>query len=218
MKIFLDTANVEQIREAAGWGILDGVTTNPTLIARERRSLEDVVAEIVGMVDGPISVEVIARDTEGMVREGRMYADIHRNIVVKCPMTVDGLRATKTLTGSGVKVNATLIFSVSQALLAAKAGAWCVSPFVGRLDDISHSGMDLVRQIIQVFRNYRMGTLLLAASIRSPPHVVECALAGADIATMPFPVLERLVRHPLTDIGLERFMNDWKRLQQELGK
>ena len=210
MKIFLDTANIDDIREANSWGIIDGVTTNPTLIAREGRKFEEVVREICEIVDGPISAEVVSLDAEGMVSEARELAKIHRNIVIKIPMTSEGLKAVKVLSKEGIKTNVTLVFQPSQALLAAKAGATYVSPFVGRLDDISNWGMDLVRTIVEIFRNYDFKTQVIVASVRNPTHVVEAALAGADIATVPFKVLKQLVNHPLTDIGIERFLKDWE--------
>jgi len=216
MKIYLDTANINEIREAASWGILDGVTTNPTLLAKEKRPMREVINEIVKLVDGPISVEVTSNTPEKMIQEGKDLASIHRNIVIKVPITPDGLKVTKSLSSMGIRVNQTLIFTPSQAILAAKAGAWCVSPFLGRLDDISESGIDLIRKMVVIFRNYQFKTLILAASIRTPPHVVECALAGADIVTMPFNVLEKLVHHPLTDRGIELFAKDWEKLQNEL--
>ena len=218
MKIYLDTANIAEIREAVSWGILDGVTTNPTLIAKEKKSLEEIVPEIVKLVDGPISVEVTSTTPKDMIEEGKTLASIHKNIVVKVPITIDGLKVTKALSALGVRVNQTLIFTPSQAILSAKAGAWCVSPFLGRLDDISESGMDLIKKLVIIFKNYEFKTLILAASIRSPPHVVDCALAGADIATIPFNVLEKLVKHSLTDKGIELFAKDWEKLQKELGQ
>ena len=210
MKIFLDTANIEQIKEANSWGIIDGVTTNPTLIAREGRKFEDVVREICEIVDGPISAEVVSLDAEGMVKEARELAKIHKNIVIKIPMTAEGLKAVKVLSAEGIKTNVTLVFQPSQALLAAKAGATYVSPFVGRLDDISNWGMDLVRTIVDIFKNYDFKTEVIVASVRNPTHVVEAALAGAHIATVPYKVLKQLVNHPLTDIGIERFLKDWE--------
>ena len=215
MKFFIDTANVNEIREAASLGVVDGVTTNPSLIAREGRDFKQVIAEICSIVDGPISAEAVSLKAEDMVAEGVELAKIHKNIVVKLPMTKDGLKATKVLAGQGIKVNMTLVFSPSQALLAAKVGAAYVSPFVGRLDDISHYGMDLVRQIIAIFDNYGYDTEVIVASVRNPLHVVDAALAGAHIATIPFSVIDQLVKHPLTDIGIEKFLADWKKLEKK---
>lgn len=210
MKIFLDTANVEHIREAALWGIVDGVTTNPSLIAREGREFREVVEEICGIVDGPISAEVISTDADGMVNEARELAKIHKNIVIKIPMTVEGLKAVKKLSSEGIKTNVTLVFSANQAMLAMKAGASYVSPFVGRLDDIGHTGMELVAQILDIRDNYGFGTEVIVASVRHPIHVLEAALMGADIATVPFSVLQKMVKHPKTDEGMERFLKDWE--------
>lgn len=215
MKFFIDTANVKEIREAAGFGIVDGVTTNPSLIAKEGRDFKQVIQEICSIVDGPISAEAVSLESEGMVEEGLELAKIHKNIVVKLPMTKDGLKATKILSEKGVKVNMTLVFSPSQALLAAKVGAAYVSPFVGRLDDISHYGMDLVRQVVTIYDNYGYDTEVIVASIRNPLHVVDAAMAGAHIATIPFSVIDQLVRHPLTDIGIEKFLADWKKLEKK---
>ena len=209
MKIFLDTANVKEIQEAASLGILDGVTTNPSLVSKEGRSFREVLLEICDLVDGPISAEVVSVEADAMVKEGRELARVHKNIVVKCPMTSDGLKATKTLAAERIRVNVTLCFSPTQALLAAKAGAWCVSPFIGRLDDISSNGMELIRQIVTIFRNYDFKTQVLVASVRHPQHVVEAALAGGHICTIPFPVFQQLIKHPLTDIGLKKFLADW---------
>jgi transaldolase len=211
MKIFLDTANVDELREGVAMGILDGCTTNPSLIAKEKRPFRPLVEEICAIVPGPVSLEVVATDFEGMVKEGRDLAQIAPNAVVKIPLTKEGLKAVKRLAGDGIKVNQTLCFSAPQALLAAKAGATYISPFLGRLDDISHVGMDLVRQIVEIYRNYGFQTQVLAASIRHPLHVVDAALAGAHVATMPFSVLEQLVKHPLTDIGIKRFLEDWNK-------
>ena len=212
MKFFLDTANVNEIREAASLGILDGITTNPSLVAKEGRDFHQVLREIVSIVNGPISAEVTAADRESMLQEGRGLARIHSNIVVKVPLTKEGLQACKTLRSEGVNVNVTLFFSASQALLAAKADATYVSPFVGRLDDVSHDGMELIRTIRAIYDNYGFETQILAASIRHPLHVVEAALAGADVATMPYQVCLQLLKHPLTDIGQERFLADWEKL------
>ena len=215
MKIFLDSANLDEIREAAALGVLDGVTTNPTLLAKERGSAEDILLEICQLVDGPISGEVIATDVEGMMREGRALASLHPNMVVKCPCTPEGLRATKVLAGEDRRVNVTLVFSPTQALLAAKAGARFVSPFVGRLDDIATPGMALVADIVQIFNNYRFDCEVLAASLRHPMHVVEAAKIGAHIGTMPISVFRALVKHPLTDIGLQRFLDDWNNARRQ---
>lgn len=211
MKIFLDTANVGELREGVAMGVLDGCTTNPSLIAKEKRPFRPLVEEICSIVPGPVSLEVVATDFEGMVKEGKELAQVAPNVVVKCPLTKDGLKAVKRLTAEGIKVNQTLCFSPSQALLSAKAGAAYISPFLGRLDDISHVGMDLVRQIVQIYQNYGFKTQVLAASIRNPLHVVDAALAGAHIATMPFAVLEQLMKHPLTDAGLKKFLDDWNK-------
>ncbi len=210
MKFFIDTAIVEDIKKANELGIIDGVTTNPSLIAKSGRKVEDVLAEIVEIVDGPISGEVIALDSEGMIKEGREIAAMHRNMVVKIPMTLEGLKAVKVLSNEGIKTNVTLIFSASQALMAAKAGATYVSPFLGRLDDISMDGMDLISDIVTIFENYSIQTEIIAASIRHPMHLVKCALAGADIATIPYNVIEQLAKHPLTDIGIEKFLKDYE--------
>jgi len=210
MKFFIDTANTDEIREAGGLGILDGVTTNPTLIAREGKDFHSVLREIVTLVNGPISAEVTTTNKEEMLGQGRELARIHPNIVVKVPMTKEGLQACNQFRGEGIKVNVTLCFSPSQALLAAKAGATYISPFIGRLDDISHDGMELIGQIRTIYDNYGFETEILAASLRHPRHVVECALAGADVATMPYKVVMQLLKHPLTDSGQERFLADWK--------
>jgi transaldolase len=209
MKIFLDTANVAEIRDGVSIGIVDGVTTNPSLIAKEKRPFRPLVEEICSIVPGDVSLEVVATDFEGMVKEGEELSKIAQNAVVKCPLTKDGLRAVRHLSGKGVRVNQTLCFSPTQALLSAKAGATYISPFLGRLDDISHVGMDLVRDIVEIYRNYGFTTQVLAASIRNPLHVVDAAKAGAHVATMPFAVLEQLMKHPLTDIGLKKFLDDW---------
>ena len=217
MKIFLDTASLKEIREGASWGVVDGVTTNPSLLAKEAGDPEEILLEICKTVDGPISAEVVATDAEGMIREGRHWASVHENIVVKCPCTVDGLKATKVLTADGHRVNMTLIFSPTQALLAAKAGARFVSPFVGRLDDIATPGMQLVGEIVEIFNNYDFDCEVLAASLRHPMHVVEAARLGAHIGTMPLSVLTSLLKHPLTDIGLKRFLDDWEKAKKEAG-
>ena len=216
MKIFLDTASLKDIREAHDLGVLDGVTTNPTLLAKENGDPEQILLEICKLVNGPISAEVVATDAEGMVREGKHWASVHPNIVVKCPCTADGLKATKALTEAGHRVNMTLIFSPTQALLSAKAGARFVSPFVGRLDDISTPGMELVADIVNIFGNYHFDCEVLAASLRHPMHVVEAARLGAHIGTMPLSVLNAMLKHPLTDIGLKRFLDDWEKAKKEL--
>jgi len=215
MKFFIDTANVKEIREAASLGIVDGVTTNPSLIAKEGRDFKQVIHEICSIVDGPISAEAVSLEADKMVAEGEDLAKIHKNVVVKLPMTRDGLKATKVLADRGIKVNVTLVFSPTQALLAAKVGAAYVSPFVGRLDDISHYGMDLVRQIMAIYNNYGFGTEVIVASVRNPLHVVDAALAGAHIATIPFSVIDQMAKHPLTDIGIEKFLSDWKKLDKK---
>ncbi|MGC8912704.1 MAG: fructose-6-phosphate aldolase [Thermoplasmata archaeon] len=215
MKIFLDTANVKEIREANSWGIIDGVTTNPTLIAKEGRDFKEVVSEIASIVDGPISAEVVSMNAEGMVAEGRELAKIHKNINIKIPMCVEGLKATKTLAKEGIKVNMTLVFSPNQALLAAKAGAAFVSPFVGRLDDVGHEGMEIIPPIVEIYRNYNFPTEIIVASVRHPIHVYQAALCGAHIATVPFAVLEKMVKHPLTDVGIDRFLKDWEKVPKK---
>lgn len=211
MKLFVDTANVGEIREAASLGILDGVTTNPSLVAKERRDFKELLKEICSIVNGPVSAEVVATELQGILAEARELAKIHDNIVVKVPLIREGLKAVKCLKAEGIRVNVTLCFSATQALLAAKAGAYFVSPFIGRLDDISSTGMDLIRDIVTIYRNYDIETKVLVASIRHPLHVLEAAKLGADIASMPFKVFDLLVKHPLTDIGLERFLEDWKK-------
>lgn len=214
MKIFLDTANVGEIRGAASLGVLDGVTTNPSLVAKEGRDFKELLKEICSIVKGDVSAEVVSTDADGMIREARELAKVADNIVVKIPLISEGLKAVKCLKEEGIRTNVTLCFSPNQALLAAKAGAYIVSPFVGRLDDISTSGMELIEQILTIYRNYGYETQVLVASIRHPIHVVEAAMMGADIATMPYKVFEQLVKHPLTDIGLERFLADWKKAQK----
>lgn len=209
MKFFIDTAEIPEIQTAHELGLVDGVTTNPSLIAKSGRDFQEVITEITQIVDGPISAEVIALDAEGMVKEGRELAAIHKNIVVKVPMTEDGLKATGIFSREGIKTNVTLIFSTLQALLAAKAGATYVSPFVGRLDDIGHEGMEGVEQIRTIFDNYGYTTEIIVASVRSPLHVLNAGLIGADICTIPFGVMRQLAKHPLTDIGIEKFMADW---------
>lgn len=210
MKIYLDTGNVKEIAEAARMGILDGVTTNPSLVSKEGRDFKDLILEICQLVDGPVSAEVVSVEAEAMVKEGLELARIHPNVVVKCPLIPEGLAATKRLAAEGIRVNVTLCFSPTQALLAAKAGAWCVSPFIGRLDDISSDGMELIRQIVTIFHNYDYPTQVLVASVRHPQHVVEAALVGGDICTMPYGVFQQLAKHPLTDIGLKKFLADWE--------
>lgn len=210
MQIFLDTADVKEIREMAALGLVDGVTTNPSLIAKEGRPFRDIVAEILTIVDGPINLEVVSTDAPGMVTEGRELAKLHKNVVVKIPLIAEGLKAVRLLHAEGIRTNVTLCFSAPQALLAAKAGASYISPFVGRLDDISHVGMDLVRQIVTIYENYGYETQVLAASLRTPVHFLEAALAGAHVSTLPPAVLRQLLKHPLTDAGLERFLADWK--------
>lgn len=215
MKFFLDTANLDEIREAASWGVLDGVTTNPSLVSKEGREFRELVREICGIVDGPVSAEVVSVTKDEIIDEGQELARIHRNVVVKVPLIVEGLKAVKVLSHGGIKTNMTLCFSANQALLAAKAGATYVSPFIGRLDDISHDGMALIRDIKTIYKNYGYRTQLLTASIRNPLHVLEAAKSGSDVATMPFKVLEQIVKHPLTDIGLKRFLEDWDRYVKE---
>ncbi len=210
MKLYLDTANVKEIQEGANLGLIDGITTNPSLVAKEGRSFKEMLLEICKMVDGPISAEVVGVESEAMIKEGRDLAKVHKNIVVKVPLIPEGLRATKKLSAEGIRVNVTLCFSPTQALLAAKAGAWCVSPFIGRLDDVSSDGMALIRQIVTIYKNYDFKTQVLVASVRHPQHVVEAALAGGHICTMPYSVFQQLVKHPLTDIGLKKFLADWE--------
>jgi transaldolase len=215
VKFFLDTANLDELKKGASWGILDGVTTNPTLIAREGRPIEEQIRMICEIVDGDISAEVVATEAPAMIEQGRKLSRIHKNIVVKCPLTREGVKATSALSKEGIRVNVTLCFSASQALIAAKAGAYIISPFLGRIDDISWNGIDLVRDIVQIYGNYGYKTFILAASLRSPTHVVEAAKAGAHIATMPFKVMDLLFNHPLTDRGLEQFLKDWAKVFQE---
>lgn len=214
MKFFIDTANIAEIREAAAIGILAGVTTNPTLIAREKRPFQELILEICQLVDGPVNAEVISLDAEGMVREGRELAKLHSNVCVKIPMTVEGLKAVKVFSGEGIMTNVTLIFQPLQALMAAKAGATFVSPFVGRLDDIGETGMDLVADIRHIYDAYALETEIIVASIRHPVHVLEAARLGADISTIPFKVIQQLAQHPLTDKGIAQFLNDWKQVPQ----
>ncbi len=217
MKFFLDTANVEEIKKANDWGLLDGVTTNPTLVAKTGKPFMKVAEEIINILgeDRPVSLEVVATDYEGMVKQARELSKLGPNVAVKIPMTPEGIKAVKTLSGEGIKTNVTLVFSPTQALLAAKAGATYVSPFVGRLDDISSEGMKLIEEIVTIYNNYGFNTEIIVASIRHPEHVRLAALIGADIATIPFAVLEKLFKHPLTDIGLERFLKDWNSLPED---
>jgi len=214
MKFFIDTANIDEIKEANDMGMVDGVTTNPSLIAKEGRDFEEIIKEICEIVDGPISAEVVSTDTAGMLEEARKLSKIHNNIVVKIPMLVDGLKATRKLSEEGIKTNVTLVFSPLQALMAAKAGATYVSPFIGRLDDISQEGLLLVEQIVEIYSNYAFDTEVIVASIRNPLHVLESALMGADIATIPFNVLSKLAAHPLTDKGLKAFLDDWNKAKK----
>jgi transaldolase len=212
MKFFLDTANIEEIRDVAATGILDGITTNPTLISKEGNTFEDQLLKICALVNGPVSAETVSRDAAGMIDEGRHLSKLHPNIVVKCPMTKEGLKATKTLSDEGVRVNVTLVFSAPQAIMAAKAGAYFVSPFVGRLDDIGENGMELIDTIVSIFNNYDFRTEILVASVRNPIHVVQAGVMGADICTMPAKVFEQLLKHPLTDKGVEQFLKDWEKV------
>ena len=211
MKFFLDTANIDEIRQAADLGVLDGVTTNPSLVAKEGRPFEEIVHEICEIVQGPVSAEVLSTDFETMVEEGRHLAAVHEHVVVKCPLIRDGIKATKKLSDEGIRVNVTLCFSPGQALMAAKAGAAYISPFVGRLDDISQDGMELVQQIIAIYENYGFPTEVLVASVRHPKHIVEAALMGADVATVPYKIFDALFNHPLTDKGLAAFLADWEK-------
>lgn len=214
MKFFIDTANIDEIKEAHNMGMVDGVTTNPSLIAKEGRDFEEIIKEICQLVDGPISAEVVSVDTQGMIKEARDLAKIHDNIVVKIPMTVDGLKATRQLSEEGIKTNVTLVFSPLQALMAAKAGATYVSPFIGRLDDLSQEGLLLVEQMVEIYSNYAFDTEIIVASVRNPLHVLESALMGADIATIPFSVLGKLAAHPMTDKGLKAFLDDWEKTKK----
>ncbi len=215
MKFFLDTANLDEIRKAADWGILEGVTTNPTLIAREGHPIGEQIRRICEIVNGDISAEVVSTEAGAMIREGRELAALHKNVVVKCPLIRDGIKATAALSKEGIRVNVTLCFSAAQALLAAKAGAYIISPFIGRLDDIGQEGVNLILDIVKIYRNYGFKTQVLAASLRSPVHIVESALAGADIGTMPFKVMDMLFNHPLTDKGLDQFLKDYAKAFQE---
>ncbi len=214
MKFFIDTANISEIKEAASMGMVDGVTTNPSLIAKEGRDFKEIITEISQIIDGPISAEVISLDSKGMVEEARELVKIHDNIVVKIPMTTEGLKATRTLTDEGIKTNVTLIFSPLQALMAAKAGATYVSPFVGRLDDLAQDGLVIIEQLVTIFENYGYNTEIIVASVRNPMHVLDSALAGADVATIPFNVLSKLAAHPLTDKGIQAFMDDWDKAKK----
>lgn len=215
MKFFIDTANIKEIRDAYSLGLVDGVTTNPSLIAKEGKDFRTLIEEICSIVDGPISAEAVSMDAKGIIKEARALSKISKNIVVKVPITPDGLKATRELSAEGIKVNMTLIFSPSQALLAAKAGASYVSPFVGRLDDVSHVGMELVGQILTIFDNYLFETQVIVASIRNPLHVVDAAMAGAHVATIPYNVIMQLAKHPLTDAGVKRFLEDWEKVPKK---
>ena len=217
MKIFLDTASLRELREGAALGVVDGVTTNPSLLAKESGDAEETLLEICRIIDGPVSAEVVATDPEGMIREGLHWASLHDNIVVKCPCTPAGLQATRALSQEGHRVNVTLVFSAPQGLLAAKAGAAYCSPFIGRLDDISAPGMELVADLVQIYKNYSFSCEVLAASLRHPGHVVAAAKLGSHVATMPFNVFSSLIKHPLTDIGLKRFLDDWEKAKKEIG-
>ena len=215
MKFFLDTANLDELKKGASWGIVDGVTTNPSLIAKEGKPIAEQIRAICDIVDGDISAEVVATEAQAMIREGRDLARIHKNVVVKCPLTREGIKATSALSKDGLRVNVTLCFSAGQALIAAKAGAYIISPFVGRLDDIGWTGMELIRSIMTIYKNYGFKTQVLAASLRSPTHVIDAGLAGAHIGTLPFKVLDMLFNHPLTDKGLEQFLKDYAKVFQE---
>ncbi len=216
MQLFLDTANIEEIKEALDWGVISGVTTNPSLVAKEKRDFKDLVKQICGMVPGPVSAEVLSLDSREMISEARQLSKIAQNVVVKIPMTKDGLKAVKVLSEEGIKTNVTLVFSASQGLLAALAGATYISPFIGRLDDISNEGMDIVEDLVIMMENYNLGTKVIAASVRHPMHVLEAARVSSHIATVPYKVLEAMVKHPLTDIGIKRFLDDWAKVKQEL--
>lgn len=213
MKFFIDTGSLKEIKEAASWGILDGVTTNPSLVAKEGIDFKELILEVLKIVDGPVNMEVVGLQADEMCREGREFAKIHDNIVVKIPMIPEGMKATKRLTAEGVRINVTLCFSSPQALIAAKAGAAYISPFVGRLDDISHDGMELIGEIVEIYNNYDYATEVLVASVRNPLHIIQAARMGADICTMPFKVMESLMKHPLTDIGLKKFLADWESMK-----
>ena len=213
MKIFLDTANIEQIREAAALGVVDGVTTNPTLVSREEGAFEDIIRQICEIVDGPVSAEVVSLDCAGMVEEAKKLVPIHENVIIKIPMTREGIKALHELRELGIRTNCTLIFSSNQALMAAKAGATFVSPFIGRLDDVGHTGMDVVAEIMDIYENYAFETEVIVASARHPQHVVEAALVGADVITLPFSVFDKLFNHPLTDKGIDSFLADWEKVK-----
>jgi transaldolase len=215
MKFFIDTANIQEIKEGLALGMVDGVTTNPSLVAREKKDFNRVIQEILAVVDGPVSLEVVSLDANGMLREGKKLAKLGSQVVIKVPMTTEGLKATRIFAGEGIRVNQTLIFSPVQALMAAKAGAAYVSPFVGRLDDVAHDGMEIVDQILTIYHNYGFETEVIVASVRHPRHVLEAALMGADIATIPFKVIAQLAKHPLTDNGIEAFLNDWKKVPKK---
>jgi transaldolase len=215
MKFFIDTANVQEIRDGLALGMVDGVTTNPTLIAKENKSFDSLIKEILRLVDGPVSLEVISLDSGGMLKEGRKLTKLGPQVVIKVPMTTEGLKATRIFAGEGIRVNQTLIFSPLQALMAAKAGAAFVSPFVGRLDDVAHDGMEIVDQIMTIYHNYGFDTEVIVASVRHPRHVLAAALMGADIATIPFKVIAQLAKHPLTDKGIDAFLEDWKRVPKK---
>jgi transaldolase len=214
MKFFLDTANIDEIREAADYGLIDGVTTNPSLVAKEGRDFKEILREITQIVNGPISAEVVSTTSAEILREAHDLAKVHENIVVKVPMIKEGMKALKQLSREGIRTNVTLVFNSNQALIAAKLGATYVSPFVGRFDDVSEVGMSLIADLVRIFRNYSFTTQILVASCRNPLHIREAALLGADVATMPYKVLEQLLKHPLTDIGLERFLKDWEKVRQ----
>lgn len=216
MKFFIDSANIDEIREAASLGILDGVTTNPSLVAKEGKNFRKLLDEILAIVDGPVSAEVVATDHEGIVKEARELAAIHKNIVVKVPLIREGLKAVRKLSDEGINTNVTLCFSPTQALLAAKAGATYISPFIGRIDDVGTDGMDLIQQIVTIYQNYGYKTEVLAASIRHPMHVLQAAMIGADVATIPFKIIDQMFRHPLTDSGLQSFLDDWKKNEAKL--
>ncbi|MBE3520232.1 MAG: fructose-6-phosphate aldolase [Firmicutes bacterium] len=216
MELYLDTANVDEIRTALEWGVISGVTTNPTLVAKEKRPWKELIKEITSLVPGPVSAEVLSLDYEGMVREARELAALAPNVVIKIPITPEGLKAVKTLSREGIKTNVTLVFSATQGLLAARAGASFVSPFVGRLDDVSNEGMEVVADLVMIIENYGLPTRVIAASIRHPMHVLEAARAGAHIATVPFGVLQAMIRHPLTDVGIKRFLDDWEKAKSSL--
>lgn len=214
MKLFIDTANINEIKQAASWGVIAGVTTNPSLVAKEGRDFREVVNEICSIVDGPISAEVVSLEADGMLKEAREIVKWHKNIVIKLPLTEEGIKACKILTGEGIKTNVTLCFSANQALMAALAGATYVSPFIGRLDDVGQDGLALIAEIVQIFDNYGFDTQIITASVRHPLHVTEAAKLGSHIATVPFKILQQMFKHPLTDVGIEKFLADWKGLKQ----